>query len=200
MTTPQPERPVLARLFAEQLTRLNLTTDGEAHQGALPDLELDPSEITEDLARELQGMQITIPAEGNRWGVFGGIRPVGEDLYSVAVDDDTVELPHTARVHVTSKSWRAAGGGPIPPLDPKEHTGLLHGDERAVSPDHVVGGEGGTPRAAVRAEDVGTEAQERRERADADAAARSETRHAHLHESEERPRGASGPAGSPGRF
>lgn len=198
MTTPQPERPILARLFAEQLTRLNMTTGGEAHHGALPDLELDPSEITEDLAREMQGMQITIPAEGNRWGVFGGIRPAGDGLYSVVVDEDTVELPHTARLHVTSKSWREAGGGPIPPLDPGEHTGFLHGDERAPSPDHVVGGKGGTPRAAVRAED--SEAQEQRERADDDSAMRSATRRTHLHESEPRPRGTSGPAGSSGRF
>lgn len=129
-------RPRLAHLFAEQLARLNLTADGAAHHGALPDLELDPAEVDPALADELKGMRISVPAV-ERWGVFGGLRPTGEGSFSVKLDDESLEIPELARLHLSSRAWREAGEGRVAPLTDQLPASPLHGAERA--PDGPTG-------------------------------------------------------------
>ncbi|GEM_PF-4428435 len=129
-------RPRLARLFSEQLARLELTADGDAHHGAMPDVELDPAELDPALVDELVGLQISIPA-AEAFGVFGGLRPTGEDLFTVTLDDETLEIPHTARLHVSSRSWREADEGAVEQLTGELPASPLHGEER--SPDRLTG-------------------------------------------------------------
>lgn len=186
--TTETSRPLLARLFAEQLTRLGLATDGQPYEGALPDLELDPAQITEDLARELQGLHVVIPALGTAHGELASVRPAGEGTAQVTLDDETIEVPHTARIHVSSRAWRDAGGGAITPLSGEDVSGPLHGDERAPSPGHVMGADDD---AAAAAPDAHLKQ---------DAAHRSDTRTVHLNESVVRPERGEGPAGASGRF
>lgn len=171
-----PDRPHLARLFAEQLARLDMTSDGEAFRGALPDLELDPGEITPDIERELRGVQVSVPAFA-AWGEFGGVRPLDDGASSVTIADRTVTLPLGARLHISSRAWREAGGGAIAPLTGHQPQGALHGDDRSS----VERPENPRTPSAVRV-DPGISQ---------DAAARSGG-HAHLNESVPPARGTTG--------
>lgn len=125
-----PDRPHLTRLFAEQLTRLNMTTDGSVYEGALPDLELDPREVTPQIERELRGVQVSVPAY-MAWGEFGGVRPLDDGASSVTIAGREVTLPFGARIHISSRAWREAGGGEITPLSGHQPQGALHGDHRS---------------------------------------------------------------------
>lgn len=130
------DRPRLARLFSEQLSRLKLTAEGDAHHGAMPDVELDPAELDPALVDELVGLKVSIPAV-KRFGVLGGLRPTGEDAFTVILDDETFEIPHAARLHVSSRSWREAHEGPVPQLTDELPASPLHGEER--SPERLTG-------------------------------------------------------------
>lgn len=105
-------RPALRDLFARQLARLDLTADGEAAPGAMPDLEIAPSEVTPEIARELHGMIIAIPSI-ERWGTFGSLRAEGEGTWVVVIGDDASDIPDSARLHVSSKAWHEAGEGEV---------------------------------------------------------------------------------------
>ncbi|MGP9694247.1 hypothetical protein ACT3TZ_06460 [Brachybacterium sp. AOP25-B2-12] len=105
-------RPALRDLFARQLARLDLTADGEAVPGAMPDLEIAPSEVTPEIARELEGLTIAIPSV-ETWGVFGGLRSTGTGAWAVVIGDSTFDIPDSARLHVSSKAWREAGEGEV---------------------------------------------------------------------------------------
>lgn len=125
----ETDKPILARLFAEQIERMKLTTEGATHHGTNPDVVLTPAELTEPLLAELVGMTIAIPSL-DTWGVLRGARrttdagaaapadredpdaaPADPDAIALVVtlDDREVEVPASARLHVTERAWHEAG-------------------------------------------------------------------------------------------
>ncbi|MCS6711729.1 hypothetical protein JSY14_06725 [Brachybacterium sp. EF45031] len=109
---------LVERLFAEEAERLELTTEGGRHTGALPDLQIPLEEASGSLLGELRGVQVRLPGAGV-WGPLEDIRPAADGQVTVSfADGRTVDVPPQTHLHVAHDNWveaQNAGGVDLRP-------------------------------------------------------------------------------------